>query len=101
MYSGTSLLSKALRDLSGVSSLNDERLGHYLATWALSCPLAWQQFNNAVPYVNTATSTRTTGEACKAVVEAYAASLLPPTTMCELVLNMRYRGILFPTYNIT
>ena len=29
------------------------------------------------------------GEACKAAVEAYAASLLPPTPMCELVLNMR------------
>ena len=29
------------------------------------------------------------GEACKAAVEAYTASLLPPTAMCELVLNMR------------
>ena len=57
--------------------------------WALSCPLALLQFNNAVQYVNTATSTQTTGEACKAAVGAYAASLLPPTTMCELVLNMR------------
>ena len=85
----TSLLSKVLQDLSGASSLEDERMGHYLATWALSCPLAGQQFNNAVQYVNTATSTQTTGEACKAAVEACAASLLPPTTMCELVLNIR------------
>ena len=60
-----------------------------MAGWALSCPLAWRQFHNAVQYVNTATSTETTGAACKAPVEAYAASLLPPTTMCELVLNLR------------
>ena len=66
----------------------DERVGHYLATWALSCPLAQRQFNNAVQYVNTATSTQTTGEACKAAVEAYNASFLSPT-VCELVLNMR------------
>ena len=85
----TSLLSKALRELSGASNLKDERVGHYLATWALSCPLARRQFNNTVQYVNCATSTHTTGEACKAAVEAYAASLLPPTAMCELVLNMR------------
>ena len=85
----TSLLSKALQDLSKASSLKDERVGRYLATWALSCPLARRQFNNAVQYVNTATSTQTMGEACKAAVEAYAASLLPPTAMCELVLNMR------------
>ena len=85
----TSLLSKALWDLTGASNLKDERVGHYLATWALSCPLARRQFNNAVQYVNTATSTQTTDEACKAAVEAYATSLLPPTAMCELVLNMR------------
>ena len=85
----TSLLSKALRELSGASNLKDERVGHYLATWALSCPLARRQFNNAVQHVNCATSTHTMGEACKAAVEAYAASLLPPTAMCELVLNMR------------
>ena len=85
----TSLLSKALRELSGASNLKDERVGHYLATWALSCPLARRQFNNAVQYVNSATSTHTTGEACKAAVDAHAASLLPPTAMCELVLNMR------------
>ena len=85
----TSLLSKALQDLSGASNLKDERVGHYLATWALSCPLVWRQFNNAVQYVNTATSTQTSGEACKAAVEAYAASLLPPTAMCKLVLKMR------------
>ena len=30
----TSLLSNALRDLSGASNLKDERVGHYLATWA-------------------------------------------------------------------
>ena len=64
-------------------------MGHYLATWALSCPLARRQFNNAVKYVNSASSTHTTGEACKAAVEAYAASLLPPTARCELVPNMR------------
>ena len=84
----TSLLSKALRELSGASNLKDERMGHYLATWALSCPLARRQFNNAVQHVHSATSTQTTGEACKAAVEAYTASLLPPTAMCELVLNM-------------
>ena len=84
-----SLLSKAIWDLSGAANLKDERVGHYLATWALSCPLARRQFNNAVQHVNSATSTQTTGEACKAAVVAYAASLLPPTAMCELVLNMR------------
>ena len=83
------LLSKALRELSGASNLKHERVAHYLATWALSCPLARQQFNNAVQYVNSAMSTHTTGQACKAAVEAYVASLLPPTAMCELVLNMR------------
>ena len=83
------LLSMALGELSGATSLNDEQVGHYLATWALSCPLARRQFNNAIQYVNTATSTQTTGEACKAAVEAYTACLLPPTAMCELVLNMR------------
>ena len=85
----TSLLSKALWELSGASTLKDERVGHYLATWALSCPLARQEFDNAVKYVNFITSTHTTGEACKVAVEAYNASLLPPTAMCELVLNMR------------
>ena len=81
----TSLLSMALRDLSGASNLKDERVGHYLATWALSCPLPRRQFNKVVQYVNTATFTQTTGEACKAA----AASPLPPTAMCELVLSMR------------
>ena len=74
----TSLLSKALRELSGASNLKDEPVGHYLATWALPCPIARRQFNNAVQYVNSATSTHNTGAACKAAVEAYAASLLPP-----------------------
>ena len=74
----TFLLPKALRDLGGASNLKDEWGGHFLATWALSCPLARRQFNNAVQYVNTATSTPTTGEACKAAVEAYAACLPPP-----------------------
>ena len=64
-------------------------MGHYLATCALPCPLARRQFNNLVQYVNTATSTQTTDEACKAADEADAASLLPPIAMCELVLNMR------------
>ena len=82
-------MSKALREFSVASNLKDERVGHYLATWALSCPLARRQFNKAVQHVNTAISTQTTGEACKAAVEAYTASLLPPTAMCELVLNMR------------
>ena len=53
-------------------------MGHYLATWALSCPLARRQFNKAFQYVNSATSTDITGEACKAAVEACTASLLPP-----------------------
>ena len=52
-------------------------------------PLARRQFNNAVHYVNTATSTQTTSEACKGAVGAYAASLLPPTAMCDVVLNLR------------
>ena len=78
----TSLLSKARRELSGASNLKDERVGHYLATWALSCPLARPQFNNAAHHVNCATSTHTAGEACKASVEAYAASLLSPTPPC-------------------
>ena len=64
-------------------------MGHYLGMWALPCPLAWRQFNNAIQYVNTATSTQTTGEACKATVEAIAACLHPPTAMCELVFNTR------------
>ena len=85
----TSLLSKTLPDLSGASSLKDERVGYYFATWFLSWPLARLQFNNAVQYVNTAISTQTEGEACKAAVEAYTASLLPATAMCELELNMR------------
>ena len=83
-----SLLSKALQDLSGVTNLKDDRVGHYLAPWALSCPWARQQFNKAVQYVNTATFPHTTGEASKAAVEAYAAALLPPIAMCELVLNL-------------
>ena len=83
-----SLLSKELRDLSGATSLKDERLGHYLAQWALSCPLARWQFNNAIQGVNTVTSVHTTGHTCKAAIEAYTASLLPPTAMCELVLNL-------------
>ena len=85
----TSLLSKALRELSGASNLKDKWVGHYLATWALSWPLERRQFKKRTQYVNSATSTYTTGEACKAAVESYAASLLPPTAMCELVLNMR------------
>ena len=85
----TSLLSKALRDLSGATSLKDGWVCHDLAMWALPCPLAGRQWNNTVQYVNTATSIQTTGEACKATVEAYAASLLSPTAMCQLVLNLR------------
>ena len=85
----TSLLSTVLRDLSGASNIKDERVGHYSTTCALSCPLLRRQFNNAVQCVNTATSTQTTGEACKAAVVAYAAFLPPLTAMCELVLNIR------------
>ena len=77
----TSLLSMALRDLSGASNLKHERVGHYLATWALSCPIARRHFNNAVQHVNTATSTQTTVEACKAAVEAYVAPP-PPRDVC-------------------
>ena len=84
----TSLLSNALRRLSGASNLKDAPVRHHFATWALSCPLARRQFSNAVQYVNSATSTHTTGEACKAAVEAYTASLVPPSGMCEVVLNM-------------
>ena len=71
--------------------------GYYLATWALSCPLARRQFNNAVQFVNTANSAHATGEACKTAVEAYAASLLPPTAMCDLVLNLRAPKSLWKT----
>ena len=60
-------------------------------------PPSTAQFNNAVQYVNTATSTHTTGEACKAAVEASAASLLSPTAMCELVLNLRAPDSLWRT----
>ena len=87
----TSRLSRTVRDLSGPSNLKKERVGHYLATGAPSCPLARRQFNNAVQCVNTATSTQTAGEACKAAIEAYTNSLPPPppTALCELELNMR------------
>ena len=83
-------MSKALRDWSGASNLKDKRVSHYLATWALSCPLAWRQVNNAVQYVNTATSTQTTGEACKGAVEAYTASLLPP--QCHVLTCAQHEG---------
>ena len=78
----TSLLSKALRDLSWASSLKDEPVGHYLATWGLSCSLTRRQFNNAVQYVSTATSSQTMGEACKAAVEAYTAPPPPNHHQC-------------------
>ena len=48
-----------------------DRVGHYLATWALLCPLARRQFKKAVQYVNTPPP-QTTGEASKAAIEAYA-----------------------------
>ena len=73
-----SLLSKALRDLSGATSLKDDQVGHDLAMWAVSCPLAWRQFIKSTQHVNTATSAQTPGEACKAAVEAYTASFPPP-----------------------
>ena len=65
----TSLMSKALRELSGASNLKDKRVGHYLVTWTLSWPLARRQFNNAVQYMKSAISAHTTREACKAAVE--------------------------------
>ena len=52
-------------------------------------PLAQRTFKNAVQYVNTSTSAHSIGEACRAVVEAYTASLVPPSAICELVLNLR------------
>ena len=76
-------------DVSWASNVKDERLGHCLAMLAPSWPPTTRQFNMPVQYENTATSTPTTGHACKAVAEAYTAFLFPPTAMCELVLNMR------------
>ena len=85
-------MSKALRDLIGASNLKDERVGHYLATWALSLPLAGQQFNNAVQYVNTATLTkprvRHARPPLRHTLPPYSPPP-PPTAMCEFVLNMR------------
>ena len=85
----TSLLSKARHDLTGATGLKNGRVGHYWATWALSCLLARRQVNDAVQYVHTATSAHSTGEACKAAIETHTASLLPPTAMCQLGLNLR------------
>ena len=52
--------------------------------------IRWELADKEEGYVNAATPAHTTGKACKvAVVEAYTASLLPPTAMCELVLNFR------------
>ena len=67
----------------------DDRLCQYLATCAVSCPLARRQFNEDVQYANTAICAHTMSEASKAAVEPYATSLLPPTAMCELVFNLR------------
>ena len=53
-------------------------MGHYLATWALSCRLPQRRLNNAVQNLNTATSALSTGEACNTAVEAYTASPPPP-----------------------
>ena len=83
-----SLLSRALWDLSGATGLKDDHVGQYLATWDLSWPLAWRQLNNAIQHITAATPPATTGEVCKGAVEAYAASILYPTAMCELVLNL-------------
>ena len=84
----TTLLSKARQDLTGATRLRNERVGHYWATWALSCLLARRQVNNAVQYMHTATSAHSTDAAWKAAVEAYSASLLPSAAMCELGLNL-------------
>ena len=90
-----SLLSKALRGLSGAISLKDGQAGHYLAKWALLCPLAQQQFNNAVQRVNTVTPAQTMVEACKAAVKAYTATLLPPppfASQCSTYAHPSLRG---------
>ena len=81
-------MTKALRELSGVTSLKDNRAGHYLARWALSCPLAFRQFSVAFKDLNVGTSSPHTGDAMKRAVEACTGSFLPPTVMCELVLNL-------------
>ena len=68
------------------------RMSEWAITWPRGRyhgPYHGNHFNNAVQYVITASCAQTTCEACKAAVEAYAASLLTPTAMCELVLNMR------------
>ena len=70
-----SSLTNILWKLSGTHSLCNDCVGHYLAKWALSCPLTRQQFNVQC-------SPNAQG-ACKAVVDAYTTSLQPPTAMCE------------------
>ena len=61
------LISKALRDLTGATNVEDDQVGHYLAVWALYCHLAMRRFNKAVQYVNTASSPKTTCEASNVV----------------------------------
>ena len=51
-------------------------------------PEARHQFNSAVQHVKAVTFNDTLGDACKAALEASAASLLPHATMCDLVLNL-------------
>ena len=52
-------------------------------------PTSTAQFKIAAKDLEAGTASPDTGEAVSATVEACAASLLPPTAMCELVLNLR------------
>ena len=71
-------LSKMHRKSIGGTSLQDASVGHYLAGWALSCLLAWRQFNIAVKDLDVGTFSPHTGEAMKWALEAYIASTPPP-----------------------
>ena len=85
----TSLLSKALRDLSGASNIQDERTWPLLGHVGAIMPPSRAAIQQRRPICEHRHFYQTTGEACKAAVEAYAASLLPSTATCDLVLNMR------------
>ena len=78
----TSPLSMALPDRAGAFSLKDKRVGHYLAMWALSCPLAWRQFNNDVEYVNTATSAHATATCLSGFLPPLYSPLPPCVNRC-------------------
>ena len=83
-----SLLSKAPRELS-VATSKDDRVGHYMAKWALPCPLERRQFNVAFKDLYVGTSSRHTGEAMKRAVECTPRHPPPPPPMCDLVLVLR------------